>query len=92
MIPLPPIRTKGPGVLGASGPGSTGPFGRWPDPDATVSDGLRTQTFLCTYCEAGPDDGEARTVTATEDRLTMTWHLRSCLHYAADRVLAGEED
>jgi hypothetical protein len=26
-----PHRTKGPGVLGAQGPGQAGPFGRWPD-------------------------------------------------------------
>ncbi|MFH8786965.1 hypothetical protein [Streptomyces roseoverticillatus] len=31
MIPLPPHRTKGPGMLGAPGPGSDGPFGCWPD-------------------------------------------------------------
>ncbi len=31
MIPLPPHRTKGPGTLGATGPGGTGPFGLWPD-------------------------------------------------------------
>lgn len=31
MIPLPPHRTKGPGALGAPGPGSDGPFGRRPD-------------------------------------------------------------
>lgn len=30
MIPA-PHRTKGPGVLGAEGPGRIGPFGRWPD-------------------------------------------------------------
>lgn len=27
---MPPHRTKGPGVLGAAGPGQPGPFGRWP--------------------------------------------------------------
>lgn len=26
-----PHRTKGPGVLGAEGPGHIGPFGRWPE-------------------------------------------------------------
>lgn len=26
-----PHRTKGPGVLGAEGPGRIGPLGRWPD-------------------------------------------------------------
>ncbi len=31
MIPM-PHRTKGPGVLGAAGPGEKGPFGRWPEP------------------------------------------------------------
>ncbi|MFF0000064.1 hypothetical protein [Streptomyces avermitilis] len=34
MIPLPPHRTKGPGVLGATPEHSVGPFGRWPSPDA----------------------------------------------------------
>ncbi|MBI0377288.1 hypothetical protein JBE27_13685 [Streptomyces albiflaviniger] len=31
MIPLPPHRTKGPGVLGATAEQPIGPFGRWPD-------------------------------------------------------------
>ncbi|MFJ3309636.1 hypothetical protein ACIPSA_42830 [Streptomyces sp. NPDC086549] len=32
MIPLPPHRTKGPGVLGATPEQPAGPFGRWPGP------------------------------------------------------------
>ena len=32
MIHLPAHRTKGPNVVGASGPGQAGPFGRWPGP------------------------------------------------------------
>ncbi|MFG2949874.1 hypothetical protein [Streptomyces adustus] len=93
VIPLPPIRTKGPGVLGAAGPGSCGPFGRWPEPDATAdeTDGLMSQTLMCAYSEAGPGDGQARTLTTVEDRLTVTWRLLSCPHYAADRVLAGRD-
>ncbi|MFV0138133.1 hypothetical protein ACLGIH_34135 [Streptomyces sp. HMX87] len=33
MIPLPPHRTKGPGVLGATPEQPDGPFGRWPKDD-----------------------------------------------------------
>ncbi|MEJ8642073.1 hypothetical protein WKI68_12485 [Streptomyces sp. MS1.HAVA.3] len=50
------------------------------------------QKLLCPYCSVGPSDGQARTLAAAGDRLTVTWHLLSCPHYAADRVLAGEED
>ncbi|WP_405880601.1 hypothetical protein OG762_19515 [Streptomyces sp. NBC_01136] len=32
MIPLPPHRTKGPGLLGAAPEQPIGPFGRWPEP------------------------------------------------------------
>lgn len=32
MIPLPPHRTKGPGVLGAAPEQPGGPFGCWPEP------------------------------------------------------------
>ncbi|MFC8242941.1 hypothetical protein [Streptomyces chartreusis] len=37
MIP-PPHRTKGPGVLGAEGPGQAGPFGRWIGPGGDEAD------------------------------------------------------
>lgn len=50
------------------------------------------QTLQCPYCAAGPSDGQARTLAAAAGRLTVTWHLLSCPHHAADRVLAGEED
>ncbi|WP_405978193.1 hypothetical protein [Streptomyces sp. NBC_00158] len=53
---------------------------------------LRTQTLLCPHCAAGPADGQARTIAAAGDHLAVTWHRLSCPHYAADRVLAGEED
>jgi hypothetical protein len=99
MIPLPPTRTKGPAAFGAAGPGDIGPFGRWPDPRATddphpEQDRLRlqTQTLLCGHCEAGQGNGQARTIAATAHGLTVTWHLLSCPHYAADRILAGQED
>ncbi|WP_207931125.1 hypothetical protein [Streptomyces sp. 8K308] len=39
-------RTKGPGVLGAEGPGHIGPFGRWPD----IEDGDQDE----------PDEDEVR--------------------------------
>lgn len=39
MIPL-DCRQKGPGPqLGARGPGETGPYGRWPEPDEDQLDG-----------------------------------------------------
>ncbi|MFF7183504.1 hypothetical protein [Streptomyces sp. NPDC008121] len=44
------------------------------------------------YCSAGPADGQVRTLAAAGDRLTVTWHRLACPHYAADRVLAGEEE
>jgi hypothetical protein len=28
-----PCRVRGASAIGASGPGTVGPFGRWPDPD-----------------------------------------------------------
>lgn len=46
MIPLPPHRTKGGALLGASGPGNKGPFGLWggpdPEPEAEGDSGGRT--------------------------------------------------
>lgn len=53
MIPLPLIRTKGPGVLGATGPEGTGLLGRWPRPQIAADepdepDGLASQTLVCT--------------------------------------------
>jgi hypothetical protein len=95
MIPLPP---KGPAAPRATGRGGTGPSGRWTDAEAadnpflTEPTGLRLPTLLCTYCEAGPDNGQTRTVAASAGSLTVTWHLLSCPHYAADRILAGKED
>lgn len=54
---------------------------------------LRAETVACPYCAAGPADGQARTIAvAAGCRLTVTWHVLSCPHYAADRVLAGKED
>lgn len=44
MIPLPPHRTKGPGVLGAERPGDVGPFGRRPDPDETEEEKDETRS------------------------------------------------
>lgn len=38
MIPLPGVRDKGCPLLGARGPGSTGPFGEWPDDDGDGQD------------------------------------------------------
>ena len=38
MIRL-PCRVRGASALGATGPGQTGPFGRWPEPDEADDDG-----------------------------------------------------
>ncbi len=91
-------RAKGAPRVGAL-PGQDGPFGRRPDPaeDDPRHNGReapepRMQNLRCPYCTVGPSDGQARTLAAAGDRLTVTWHLLSCPHYAADRVLAGEED
>ncbi|MFI5618033.1 hypothetical protein [Streptomyces sp. NPDC051567] len=56
-----------------------------------MSEELKRETLLCPYCKAGPFDGEARTVSARAECLTVTWHRSSCPHYAADRILAGYE-
>ncbi|MER5974521.1 hypothetical protein ABT112_33275 [Streptomyces sp. NPDC002055] len=45
MIPLPPHRTKGPGVLGATPERPNGPFGRWPDPAADEDTGEPTAAW-----------------------------------------------
>ncbi|MGW0844250.1 hypothetical protein ACWD26_29750 [Streptomyces sp. NPDC002787] len=39
-------RTKGPGVLGAEGPGRIGPFGRWPDDSADEHEDQRDDEEL----------------------------------------------
>jgi hypothetical protein len=44
-----PHRTKGPGVLGAVGPGDTGPFGRWPEPDQDSEPDTDTYDVLGRY-------------------------------------------
>ncbi|MDX3539143.1 hypothetical protein PV721_33440 [Streptomyces sp. MB09-01] len=87
-----PHRTKGAPALGAL-PGQDGPFGRRPEPDADDHPSeLRTQTLLCPFCAAEPAADRPRTIAATGDRLTVTWHRLACPHYAADRILAGEEE
>ncbi|MGW6985653.1 hypothetical protein ACWGE1_40380 [Streptomyces sp. NPDC054932] len=53
---------------------------------------LKFETVVCPHCAACPAAEQARTVTADRCRVTVTWHLPSCPHYAADRVLAGKED
>ncbi|MBT2408524.1 MULTISPECIES: hypothetical protein [unclassified Streptomyces] len=52
-------------------------------------DALRPKTVVCSYCQARPADGDARTLYCHEGRLTVTWHTDGCPHYTADRVLAG---
>ncbi|MFF5446491.1 hypothetical protein [Streptomyces sp. NPDC012888] len=52
---------------------------------------LPTTVHRCRECRADEDSGEARTVTVAEGRLSVTWHLASCPHYRADRVLAGRD-
>jgi hypothetical protein len=97
VIPMPPHRTKGPGALGAPGPGANGSFGRWPEPDKNdpaqgpPPETLRTHTLVCPHCAAGPADGQTRTLALDGDRLSVTWHAVSCPHHAADRVLAEHE-
>lgn len=59
----------------------------------TLTAELRAETVVCPYCAADPADGQARTIAVGAGcRLTVTWHVQSCPHYAADRVLAGKED
>ncbi|UQA98187.1 hypothetical protein [Streptomyces halobius] len=41
--PMPPHRWKGPGVLGATGPGEHGPFGPWPGPADPEEDNTPTR-------------------------------------------------
>ncbi|MEV6576362.1 hypothetical protein [Streptomyces sp. NPDC051577] len=89
-------RTKGAPALGAL-PGQVGPFGHRPEPDADADADeeptvLRTQSLPCPYCAAGPARGQARTLASAGDHLTVTWHLPTCPHYAADRLLTDEED
>ncbi|WP_327250231.1 hypothetical protein [Streptomyces sp. NBC_01244] len=94
-----PHRAKGAPQVGVL-PGQEGHFGRRHDPagDAAAHHNgpevpaPRTQSLLCPYCAAGPSDGQARTIAAAGETLTVTWHLLSCPHHVADRVLAGEED
>ncbi|MEU6868596.1 hypothetical protein ABZ924_36100 [Streptomyces sp. NPDC046876] len=53
---------------------------------------LPTTLQWCRLCAADEDTGEARSVTVTRDGLMVVWHMADCLHYRADRVLAGRED
>ncbi|MEU9086660.1 hypothetical protein [Streptomyces sp. NPDC048357] len=53
---------------------------------------LKFETVVCPHCAACPATGQARTIAADRRRVTVTWHLPSCPHYVADRVLAGKED
>lgn len=59
---------------------------------AQVMAELKFETVGCPHCSACPATGQARTIAADRRRVTVTWHLPSCPHYAADRVLAGKED
>lgn len=42
------------------------------------------RALMCSHCAAGPDDGQARTLTAVGHHLVVTWHLLSCPQYAAE--------
>ncbi len=53
---------------------------------------LKFETVVCPHCAGRPAAGQARTIAADRRRVTVTWHLPSCPHYVADRVLAGKED
>lgn len=52
----------------------------------------KPQPLVCTYCQAGPTDGAARTLSAEAGKLTVTWHTATCPHYAADRILADKRN
>ncbi|MGW0366159.1 hypothetical protein [Streptomyces sp. NPDC002990] len=49
-------------------------------------------TLLCPFCRATAADGTARTLCTAEGSLSVTWHRGDCPHYAADRILAAEEN
>ncbi|MER5759335.1 hypothetical protein [Streptomyces sp. NPDC002082] len=54
---------------------------------------LKFETVVCPHCAAGPAARQARTVAADgRRRVTVTWHVASCPHYVADRLLAGQDD
>ncbi|MCX5013042.1 MULTISPECIES: hypothetical protein [unclassified Streptomyces] len=53
---------------------------------------LKFETVVCPHCAACPATGQARTIAADRRWVTVTWHVPTCPHYAADRVLAGKED
>ena len=52
---------------------------------------VRSETVVCTYCKATPADGTVRTLCAEQGRLSVTWHTTSCPHYAADLILAADD-
>ncbi|MGW7313775.1 hypothetical protein [Streptomyces sp. NPDC054854] len=49
----------------------------------------RPRVVLCLHCKATDRDGEARTLSAADGVLSVTWHALRCPHLAADRILAA---
>ncbi|MFD3543052.1 hypothetical protein ACFWUQ_26645 [Streptomyces sp. NPDC058662] len=52
---------------------------------------IRSETVVCTFCKATPADGAVRTLSASQGRLSVTWHAETCPHYAADLILASDD-
>ncbi|MEU4727642.1 MULTISPECIES: hypothetical protein [unclassified Streptomyces] len=52
---------------------------------------LRPETVVCPFCKASAADGTVRTLRTGTRSLSVTWHIPTCPHYAADRILAEND-
>ncbi|MEU6758758.1 hypothetical protein [Streptomyces sp. NPDC046685] len=52
---------------------------------------LRPETVVCPFCKASAADGTVRTLRTGTRSLSVTWHIPTCPHYAADRILAEDD-
>ncbi|MET9323512.1 hypothetical protein ABZX75_25470 [Streptomyces sp. NPDC003038] len=52
---------------------------------------FRSETVICSFCKARPEDGGVRTLWVEQGSVSVTWHTAACPHSIADRILAQDK-
>ncbi|MGW0364515.1 hypothetical protein [Streptomyces sp. NPDC002990] len=52
---------------------------------------FRSETVVCSFCRARPEDGGVRSLWVEEGSVSVTWHTAACPHSIADRILAQDK-